>query len=230
MSIRIGLYDFFAYTIPGAFYLITIGLWLSLLGVINVDLQTLNELSLFWLFAFFGGGYVVGLLFDPLADRWMRLFNTNNKEEARLALTEFQNYHPWVAVNFTHTDWGILLRLIKSKSLEVAADVEQHNVAAMTLRNISLGLILNAVMCLFYLLAVKGNTWFFILLLGLVVFSGIAMKRSRLRRRWFYIAVFQAFSANYLLDHDLLGERQFVTINNVIDDTPLPSPHYVEKQ
>ncbi len=46
MSIKLGIYDFFAYTIPGIFYLLVGVVVLALFGVIDLNTQTVNDLSL----------------------------------------------------------------------------------------------------------------------------------------------------------------------------------------
>jgi len=45
MSIRVGLYDFFAYTIPGGLYLFTIAYLSIILGWVKIDFQILDNLS-----------------------------------------------------------------------------------------------------------------------------------------------------------------------------------------
>jgi hypothetical protein len=200
MSIRIGLYDFFAFTLPGIFYLIIISFWLNTLGLLAVDFSTLSDFSLAFLFLIIGAGYILGLLIDPLAYSWMRLFQSRNKEEVKVAYDEFTQRHAWVNMEYDSKDWGILLRAVKSMSLDAAADVEQHNVAAIMLRNISLGFVFSLISSLIYYFLVLQNLW--ILVLGVVFFmlAIAAMRRSRLRRRWFYIAIFEAFTAHFLLE------------------------------
>ena len=74
MSIRVGLYDFFAYTLPGIFYLAIIGFWLNTVGLLLVDFSVLKDFSLVVLFVTLGAGYIIGVLIDPVAYSWMRLF------------------------------------------------------------------------------------------------------------------------------------------------------------
>lgn len=200
MSIRVGLYDFFAYTLPGISYLIIVGFWLSTVGLFVIDLPTLNGFSLAVLFVIVGAGYITGLLIDPLAYRWVRFFQSRNRDAAKAAFDEFTQQHPWVNLNYDAKDWGILFRAVKSVSLDAAADVEQHNVAAIMLRNISLAFIFSSISALVYYIFVLSNLW--VLGLGLVflMLAIVAMRRSRLRRHWFYVGVFEAFTAHFLLD------------------------------
>jgi hypothetical protein len=73
MSIRVGLYDFFAYTLLGIFYLIIIGFWLKTVGLLVVNFSTTNDFSLIVLFVFVGAGYITGLLIDSLSYRWVNI-------------------------------------------------------------------------------------------------------------------------------------------------------------
>jgi hypothetical protein len=202
MSIRIGLYDFFAYTLPGVCYILIAVYGLAIFGFINIDLSLLNSLSLFSVLALIGAGYIIGLLFDPIAYRWARLFQKSNRETARLAFDEFSSRHPWLKANFKAADWGLLLRAVKSRSIEAAMDVEQHNVASIMLRNISLGLLLLAVIYMLFFLIINFNLWNLVLATLCCSLSIIAIQRSKLRRHWFYIAIFEAFAAHFLLQKE----------------------------
>jgi hypothetical protein len=130
----------------------------------------------------------------------MRLFQGRNRNAAKAAFDEFMQQHSWVNINYEPQDWGILLRAVKSVSLEVAADVEQHNVAAIMLRNISLAFVFSSISAVVYYFAVLSNLW--ILALGIVflLLSFVALRRSRIRRHWFFMAVFEAFTAHFLID------------------------------
>jgi len=220
MSIRVGLYDFFAYTLPGIFYLALIGFWLNTVGLLVIDFSALKDFSLVVLFAIISVGYITGLLIDPLAYRWMRLFQNRNRDAAKAAFDEFTQRHTWVNLSYESKDWGILLRAVKSVSMEAAADVEQHNVAAIMLRNISLAFIFSFVSCAVYYFVALSNLW--VIALGLIFFvlAIVAMRRNRIRRHWFYMAVFEAFTAHFLLDNKA-GNQKLAEKSNM--STPKPS-------
>jgi len=215
MSIRVSLYDFFAYTLPGVFYLLIVGFWLNAFRIVvldastlsNASLSLLNNASLFLLLVFIGAGYIVGLLVDPIAYRWLRLFRSRNRDVAKSVFDDFRNQHKWLEVKFNPTDWGILLFAIKTKSTEVAMDIEQHNVASIMLRNISLGFLLISIGCLVFFFVVSNNAWNLVFALLSLAASSMSITRSSLRRSWFYAAVFEAFSAHYLMEGKLSGEN-----------------------
>ncbi len=202
MSIRVGLYDFFAYTLPGVFYLSIIGFWLNAIDLLVIDFSALKDFSLSILFAIVIVGYIIGLLIDPLAYRLMRLFQSRNGDAAKAAYDEFTQQHTWVKLGYDAKDWAILLRAVKSVSMEAAADVEQHNVAFIMLRNISLAFVFSMISSVVYYFAILSSLW--VLGLGIVflMMAILAMRRSGLRRHWFYLAVFEAFTAQFLLDQN----------------------------
>jgi len=144
----------------------------------------------------------------------MRLFQSRNRDAAKAAFDEFTKTHSWVDLNYDSDDWGILLRAVKSISLEAATDVEQHNVAAIMLRNISLAFVFSSISCVIYYFVALSNPW--ILALGLVFFilAFVSMRRNRIRRHWFYMAVFEAFTAHFLLDHKA-GNQKNIKKSNI---------------
>jgi len=105
------------------------------------------------------------------------------------------------------------LRAVKSVSMEAAADVEQHNVVAIMLRNISLAFVLAFISSVIYYFVFLPSIW--VLVFGLVFFmlAIVAMQRSRIRRHWFYICVFEAFTAHFLLDSNT-GDQKLVKKSN----------------
>jgi hypothetical protein len=223
MSIRIGLYEFFAYTLPGIFYMVLIGFWLNASGLIRVDFTTLNDLSLPFLLVLVSVGYIIGLLIDAFAYRWIRLFQSRNRDAAKAAYDEIINRHKWLNLDFDSSDWAILLRAVKSKSLEAAADVEQHNVAAIMLRNISLALILCSVSCLVAFFVLNSSIWIIVLCVAFFALAILALKRSQVRRHWFYLGVFEAFAAHFLLDEKLYKRKP-------VEKTRMPVPKSSRKK
>jgi hypothetical protein len=220
MSIRIGLYEFFAYTIPGIFYLAIIGFWLNASGVIRTDFTTLNNLSGSFLLVILGAGYIIGILIDFFALRWFWLFHSKTKDAVKVAYEEFMNRHRWVNLDFDPTDWGILLRAVKSKSLEAAADVEQNNVASIMLRNLSLAFFLSSVSCLVYFFVMNSSIWNIVLCMVFVLLAILAMVRSKTRRHWFHLGIFEAFTAHFLLDAKINKRK---SVDKARMSTPKPA-------
>lgn len=104
MSVRVGLYEFFAYAVPGVFYLLIGGFAASLFGLLPLTWQTINTLSFTSLILIAGAGFVAGYIMDFFADRFADGFRT--KGTAKTALQQFKGFHPWIKVNFTADDWA----------------------------------------------------------------------------------------------------------------------------
>ena len=102
MSIRVSLYDFFAYTLPGIFYLGIIGFWLNVAGLLVIDFASLKDSWGVVTFAVVGAGYITGILIDYPAYRWMRLFQSRNRDAAKGAFDEFTQRHSWVNLNYEY--------------------------------------------------------------------------------------------------------------------------------
>jgi hypothetical protein len=106
MNIRISIYDFFAYTIPGGVYLF-IGLYvLSQFGILNFDFLSFNP-SFFQLVIIAGSAYILGMLMEPIAKVWYGLFKPKDFPEK--VLKGFQENRPHIEVKFKATDWPILM-------------------------------------------------------------------------------------------------------------------------
>ena len=226
MSIRIGLYDFFGNTLPGVFYILIVAYGLAIFGFININLGMLSNLSLFSFLILLGAGYIVGLLTDPIAYKWARLFQKRNTDATKFAFEEFCNHHPQIKMKFKSSDWGILLRTIKSSSIDAAMDIEQHNVASIMLRNISLGLIVVTAIYLIFFFSISSDIRNLILAGISFSFSIIAINRSKIRRHWFYMAIFEAIVAHYLLQNEWTGDKQFfqgVDVSNPISESEAKS-------
>ena len=210
MSVRIGIYDFFAYTVPGIFYILVIIYGLTVFGFTRVDLNMINNISLFSIFVIIGAGYIVGLLLDFIAYQWVKLFIGRNGIARRQAFESFHKHHPWLELNFEVEDWTLLLSALKSKSTEGIMDIEMHNVVSIMLRNISLGLILVSAIFMMYFVFVNTNLWNLVFTVIAITFSRIAIDRCGMRRRWFYSGIFEAFVAFYVFQDESVGDRKYV--------------------
>ena len=137
----------------------------------------------------------------------MKLFQQKKIDGTKVAFDEFTKQHPWVNVNFKSTDLSILLRAVKSVSMESAANVEEHNVAAIMLMNISLVFVLSSISSVIYYFVILSNLWILVLALVFFVLSLMAIGRSRTRRHWFYKAVFETFTVHFLLDKTTIVQK-----------------------
>ena len=199
MSLTVGIYDFFAYTIPGAFYLIIVAYAASAFGLVKIDPAQVNNVSLLGALVLAGFAFVTGFLMDPLTRPWASRFRDRDPEDH--AFASFVNTNRSLKVNFSSSDWRILLRAVRLASQETAEQTERHNAINIMLRNIGFGLLLLAIMYVAYFFLVALNIWNLLLAAACLWLSVVAEKESAKFSRWYYSSIFQAAAALSLKDH-----------------------------
>ena len=205
MSVTISIYDFFAYTIPGALYLFTLLHACTVFGFSELDWSSL-DLSLVQVIIATGLAYILGLIFDPLARLvYERVFKRKSLRE--LAFQEFQQRHSSLETRMQSQDWPVLLTYIKRESIDLALDIERHMASSIMLRNVSLGLIS---LSLVELVQFALTLWFPHLLVAIAtaVSSFVAGKESRKYGGWFFSSIFQAIASHSLQVSSLIEWRQ----------------------
>lgn len=213
MTLWLSLYDFFAYMIPGVFYILVVAGGLNIFGFISINETSLNNSSLFTFLILLGVGYVLGQLIDPVAYKWLGFFKGKSRTARVKTFTLFQAQNPELELQFNPKDWSILLSAIKIQKPGISADIEQHNALSIMLRNLSFGLFISSLILVLTFITVNTH-WGNLLLAGAALFlSSVALKRSALRRDWFYTSILEVFVTNYLLQ-----EKTLITKLNVIND------------
>lgn len=207
MSIRVSLYDFFAYMIPGVFYILIAVFGLVLFGIIQLDPTLLSNLSLFMFLVLVGAGYVLGQLIDAVAYIWMRLLRGRNKIAREKAFELFHQRYPWIELHFKPEEWAILLQALKIQSPDVEADIEQLNAMSIMLRNISLGLLITSFIFFMAFITVYTHIGNLALAIIALALSFVAIDRCDIRRRWFYMSIFQVFATYHLVQEKKLDTR-----------------------
>ena len=121
MSIRLGIYDFFAYTIPGGLYLFAILYIIIKLTSLNIDLAQITIVQVLF---FSIAAYVSGLILDPLAKKlWYSYFEVKNLMSEVLAELNTRNDN--ISFPSVKIDWYVLLAYIKHQNMEMAVDIER---------------------------------------------------------------------------------------------------------
>jgi hypothetical protein len=207
MSIRIGLYDFFAHTIPGVFYILVAAFALAVFGYIDIDAGFLGSLSIFAFLIVLGSGFVLGQLLDYVAYIWLRLVKSRNRTARQKAIEAFHQKYPWIELQLEPKEWAMFLYAIKIQMPEMAVEIEQLNAISISLRNISLGLLMTSLIFFGTFITVYTHIGNLILAVITLLLSLIALDRANLRRHWFYLGIFEVFATNYLLEENLLNAR-----------------------
>jgi hypothetical protein len=212
MSLRIGLYDFFSYTLPGALFIVLAAMGLAAFNVIDIDATILNEFSLAATAVLVGGGYLIGYLLNPLAEKWGNLFIGSHERDRDAAYADFHERHPTIKMPFAVNEWQMLIHAIKAKSVETATDVEQHNVISIMMLNLSLILAGGTVLFVSLLSKTLLNL---IVAIVMALLTISALHLSQHRRRWFFKGIFEAFAAYYLLEEKIKNPQAPSPTENV---------------
>jgi hypothetical protein len=206
MSIRIGIYDFFAYTIPGALYLFGVLFLVQRFRFITLNLTTTSA-SLTEFVIFGALSYVAGLIFDPLASRLYTLFAP--RKLFATVFEELNTTNPNTPKHFKKTvDWYILLGYIKHSNLEMGLEIEQLNAMHIMLRNISFAAFIFSLLPIVELTQASFLPWHAIFSVSSIVISIIAFKQAVKFRRWFYSAICKTVIAIGLETSDLLTKKE----------------------
>jgi hypothetical protein len=141
---------------------------------------------------------------DFFADKFADRFRA--KGTAKAALQQFKRFHPWIEVNFTADDWGILMQSLKQMHPDAAADLEQMNATSIMLRNLSLGLVLLMVVLVLNFFLVSNAVGNIVLALVCIVVATVAMRVSTKFRGWFYLGIYSATAAHTLKDFNWMQD------------------------
>jgi len=206
MSIRLGIYDFFAYTVPGGLYILLLVYSLQEFQFIAIDFRSV-DLSLMQIIIYAVLAYVVGLVADPIVNKsWYRLFKREGLHKS--ALRELKDRYPDLEFNFTSKYWPVLLAYMKKEDIDTAVEMERHNVTNIMLRNVSfIFLVLSLIQ--FIQFGSQGfPVWRMVLGIVFLTFSIVAVQQSLKFGRWFFLSIFEGMVARSLDFSDLVVERQ----------------------
>lgn len=143
MNLRLGIYEIFSRIVPGGVYMAVMIQILSVFGIVKFDWQVINDLSLAALLGLIVIAYILGGAFDNLAITFFQLLKKQNISVRTLDRFRKAYQDRW-QIDFKDDDWPLLLAFIRTKSLDLAGELDRHNALSIMLRNVSLGLLLMA--------------------------------------------------------------------------------------
>lgn len=202
MAFTIGIYDLYAYTIPGILYLYNLSLVLTLFQRqpewAGLD-QLKNSEYLVWAIGIVIAAFVLGHLMASFAHAFcfqvIYPFRRRKQDyEAKMSiesLRKIKSLFPEREIDFKENEWKMLFTALRHKDLEISRVIDKYEADSILMQNISLGLIL---------LFVLQVTRFFTLgfdwpqLAGgflALVFSSVAYLRAERFHDWFFQGVYQ---------------------------------------
>lgn len=206
MSIRIGLYDFFAFTIPGAFYLLTLGYLYANYGTQTIDFQIFREFTSLLILLGAMVAYIVGNLLDKAARQWQQFFIP--KDTAKTVLDAFKANHPQFTYKFQHTDGDIIRAYIKRVDPDTASAIEKYGATRTMFRNISLNFMFLSAILLIQ--AITSNQWGINLFIFLSVFilSIISGKQGARYDEWYHALTYESAIASSLNPNSFVKNKK----------------------
>ena len=205
MSIKLGFYDFFAFTIPGSIYLIELFYVFKSFNVFKMEYISSN-LSIGQILTVAIFSYVIGHIFYPLSTNFVSFFI--RKEFSVQEYNKLVKRRSEISFNFKANDWVILLAKIRSDSIDQAVDIERLNALHIMLKNTSFAFILFSIIELIQLFIYK----FIFLHLGFAIvsiyISIILIIQSNKYKRWFFSLIFQTIIARSSDYSDFVRENK----------------------
>lgn len=191
MSIRVGIYDFFAYTIPGGLCLLAILYVITRLTPLNIDLMKISIVqALFFAIA----SYVFGMILDPLAKLlWYDRFQPKDvASEVRSEVNSRNDRFSFLDVNI---DWYVLLAYIRYRNMDMAIEIERFKTIEIMMRNISFVLLFSTVIPIIDLLEHGFSNWQGIVVFGSLLGCILSLKQALKFDKWFYAGIFETVAA-----------------------------------
>ena len=198
MSITVGIYDLFAYTVPGLFYLFVIYQFLQRFGVTNLNLSNITDIpsgaSLFVFVLVFATAHLLGHLLDIFAHWFVHRLLRRRSLSAK-ALQQLKARYPNIDIQFEAKDWNLLFTLLRERSQDHTRIIDSFEANSIMLRNICFGLFLLTLLQV-YMLFVDYTIINLVITICMGVLIWVSHRRSHMFHQWFAAEIFEA-SLNY---------------------------------
>jgi hypothetical protein len=191
MSIKLDVYDFFSYLIPGGIITAAFFFILKMHYALAVDLSNPSIIE----YLIFGiVSYLMGYVADFIAGKtWYKLFRKKDIFESTMRNFNIRNAS--FEVGFQEMDWYIPYSFVKHHNLDMAHDIDKLNVTNKMLRTSSFGILLFAIIFAveFFL---NGYLLIYAILGASCLIIAVILAREAVKfSRWFYGTIFQSLVA-----------------------------------
>ncbi len=202
MTIQLGIYDFFAYAVPGGLYLLLLTYLLASFSGGKFDFASLSNLSLVQTLIFTVIAYLAGLVVDRIAVFWYRIFEPRQLEDK--VLEKLKQRYSNLEFRFQGKDWAVLIAYLQREKPETTSEIHRFNAIHIFLKNASFAFIILSVAEV-VLLIINRFDWEYLLISVGAALSSIISARQAVRfKRWFFSANFEAVIAKGLEQGDLM--------------------------
>ncbi len=205
MSINLGIYDFFAYLVPGLMYLFLLNEFSSRIGLSSYNLTQLNlDFGIAGIIVL--AAYVIGHLFDVFA-QWFCYKLLTRKSVSATVLETLKAQYPHLNICFEPKDYHLLFVLLRERNLPFTEVLDRFEANSILLKNVSFASILFALLQLPALFgdfsAVK-----LLLFLGGISVCWLAFRGSKIYHTWFFLDVFEASLAYGTTLEEVLANKK----------------------
>lgn len=187
MSFSVGVYDLFAYTIPGFFYLFIGNEILKSFGFSHLNYQDISNPTTVVLLIF--AAFVFGHVMDFVADKWKSFLE--KEKVATLAIDALKRNFPDLNVKFQPNERSILFAIIRRNHDDIAATIDRNKAISILFQNVSLGFFLYAVFLVVQMLLsgyALNNLVFSIMS---IIMSVATRHQGRMFNLWFNSLIFE---------------------------------------
>lgn len=198
MSITLGVYEIFTYTIPGVLFLFTVSeiLKVAKVNLLTIDFSNAGHLILGGIISF-----LIGLCINPLAHKvWYPIFTPKQTIEQDAYLRIVKSY-PEVKFTFSATQWPLILAHIRKSNLSLADYFERMKAISEMLEGLSFGFVflgLIEIFQFFFYFKIE-RMWIFVLFgLCCFLFSYLSIFQSFRFEKWYYWSLFEYAVASKL--------------------------------
>jgi hypothetical protein len=189
MSINLGIYDFFAYLVPGLMYLFLLNEFSSRIGLASFNITQLNlDFGVAGVIVL--AAYVIGHLFDVFA-QWFCYKLLTRKSIPATTLENIQTQYPHLNIRFEPKDYHLLFVLLRERNLPFTEVLDRFEANSILLKNVSFASILFAILQLSTLFGDFSIVNLLLFLSGVTV-CWMAFNSSRMYHTWFFLDVFEA--------------------------------------
>lgn len=190
MSITIGIYDLFAYTLPGFLYLYVIYAFLDITRIVNINIiKLIAKANLLEVLLIAVAAFLVGQIFDGAA-HWFVFDLVRKHKTSQVLLEKVKQRDSGAGIEFEAKDWHLLLILLRQRNLDVAQTFDKHEADSIMFRNISFTALLNSLVMAAGAVMEHPGYW-----IGVVIslfICVVAARRSRTLHGWFFEGIFLA--------------------------------------
>lgn len=188
MSITLGIYDIFSYTIPGSLYLFLLLESWRLIARTNfpLDIGNIGHLVI-------AGGlsFLLGIIISPISRVvWYPLLLKKQTMEERV-LAKIMRKYAEVQLGFRADQWPIIFAHIRREDLELANNIDRSRAFNVMLRNVSLGISLFIITQVVSLIQ-DGNLLVHVIIIGASLVFLVTTTSQGLRfHELFYLNIFE---------------------------------------